>query len=140
MRALNGKTGDAMDASRFDTLIKSMTTDRIMRRGMMSSVVAMVMALLAAPTTPETDARKHTNTKRRKRRKKANQRENERDHAQRRRVQPEKNKKEAQEKEEGPQLQLIKAEGCQAGLAFNPATPLDVLQWVIDKVDLDPGS
>ncbi|KQV99801.1 ribulose-phosphate 3-epimerase [Rhizobacter sp. Root1221] len=33
-------------------------------------------------------------------------------------------------------LQLIKAEGCQAGLVFNPATPLDVLEWVIDKVDL----
>ncbi len=33
-------------------------------------------------------------------------------------------------------LQLIKAEGCQAGLVFNPAAPLDVLEWVIDKVDL----
>ncbi|WP_372527625.1 ribulose-phosphate 3-epimerase [Piscinibacter sp.] len=33
-------------------------------------------------------------------------------------------------------LQLIKGEGCQAGLVFNPATPLDVLEWVIDKVDL----
>jgi ribulose-phosphate 3-epimerase len=33
-------------------------------------------------------------------------------------------------------LQLIKAEGCQAGLVFNPATPLDVLEYVIDKVDL----
>ena len=33
-------------------------------------------------------------------------------------------------------LQLIKAEGKQAGLVFNPATPLDVLDWVIDKVDL----
>ena len=33
-------------------------------------------------------------------------------------------------------LQLIHAEGCQAGLVFNPATPLDVLEWVIDKVDL----
>jgi ribulose-phosphate 3-epimerase len=33
-------------------------------------------------------------------------------------------------------LQLIKGEGCQAGLVFNPATPLDVLDWVIDKVDL----
>jgi ribulose-phosphate 3-epimerase len=33
-------------------------------------------------------------------------------------------------------LQLIKAQGCQAGLVFNPAVPLDVLQWVIDKVDL----
>ena len=33
-------------------------------------------------------------------------------------------------------LQLIKAEGCQAGLVFNPAAPIDVLEWVIDKVDL----
>jgi ribulose-phosphate 3-epimerase len=33
-------------------------------------------------------------------------------------------------------LQLIRAEGAQAGLVFNPATPLDVLDWVIDKVDL----
>ena len=33
-------------------------------------------------------------------------------------------------------LQLIRGLGCQAGLAFNPATPLDILEWVIDKVDL----
>jgi ribulose-phosphate 3-epimerase len=33
-------------------------------------------------------------------------------------------------------LQLIRAEGCQAGLVFNPALPLDVLDWVLDKVDL----
>ena len=33
-------------------------------------------------------------------------------------------------------LQLIKAEGIQAGLVFNPAEPLDVLEWVIDKVDV----
>ncbi|MFY8019528.1 MAG: ribulose-phosphate 3-epimerase, partial [Inhella sp.] len=33
-------------------------------------------------------------------------------------------------------LQLIKAEGKQAGLVFNPGTPLDVLDWVLDKVDL----
>jgi ribulose-phosphate 3-epimerase len=33
-------------------------------------------------------------------------------------------------------LQLIKAEGAQAGLVFNPAEPLDVLEWVIDRVDL----
>lgn len=33
-------------------------------------------------------------------------------------------------------LQLIQGEGCKAGLVFNPATPLDVLEWVIDKVDM----
>ena len=33
-------------------------------------------------------------------------------------------------------LQLIRGAGCQAGLVFNPAAPLDVLEWVIDKVDL----
>ncbi|MBE0546931.1 MAG: ribulose-phosphate 3-epimerase [Rubrivivax sp.] len=33
-------------------------------------------------------------------------------------------------------LQLIHGEGCKAGLVFNPATPLDVLEWAIDKVDL----
>jgi ribulose-phosphate 3-epimerase len=33
-------------------------------------------------------------------------------------------------------LQLIRSRGCQAGLVFNPATPLDALEWVIDKVDL----
>ncbi len=33
-------------------------------------------------------------------------------------------------------LQLIKAEGKQAGLVFNPATPLDALEYVIDKIDL----
>jgi ribulose-phosphate 3-epimerase len=33
-------------------------------------------------------------------------------------------------------LQLLKAAGCQAGLTFNPAMPIDVLEWVIDKVDL----
>ena len=33
-------------------------------------------------------------------------------------------------------LQLIKAEGKQAGLVFNPATPLHALEYVIDKVDL----
>jgi ribulose-phosphate 3-epimerase len=33
-------------------------------------------------------------------------------------------------------LQLIKAEGRQCGLVFNPATPLDVLEWTIDKVDV----
>jgi len=33
-------------------------------------------------------------------------------------------------------LQLIRAAGCRAGLVFNPAASLDVLDWVIDKVDL----
>ncbi len=33
-------------------------------------------------------------------------------------------------------LQVIKGEGKQAGLVFNPAAPLDVLEWVIDKVDV----
>ena len=33
-------------------------------------------------------------------------------------------------------LQAIKAAGCQAGLAFNPAAPLSVLEWTIDKLDL----
>ena len=33
-------------------------------------------------------------------------------------------------------LQLIASESCKAGLVFNPATPLDVLEHVIDKVDM----
>lgn len=33
-------------------------------------------------------------------------------------------------------LQLIKDLGCKAGLAFNPATPLQVLDHIIDKLDL----
>jgi ribulose-phosphate 3-epimerase len=33
-------------------------------------------------------------------------------------------------------LQLIKAEGCKSGLVFNPATPLDYLKYVMDKVDM----
>ncbi len=33
-------------------------------------------------------------------------------------------------------LQLIKGEGCKSGLVFNPATTLDVLKYVIDKVDI----
>ena len=33
-------------------------------------------------------------------------------------------------------LQLIKENGCQAGLVFNPATPLSILDWAIDKVDM----
>ena len=33
-------------------------------------------------------------------------------------------------------IQAIKARGCKAGLVFNPAEPLDVLDWVIDDIDL----
>jgi ribulose-phosphate 3-epimerase len=33
-------------------------------------------------------------------------------------------------------LQTIRDAGCRAGLVFNPATPLDALEWVIEKVDL----
>jgi len=33
-------------------------------------------------------------------------------------------------------LALIKESGCQAGLVFNPATPLSVLEWAIEKVDM----
>jgi len=31
---------------------------------------------------------------------------------------------------------LIKEQGCKAGLVFNPATPLDYLDHVLDKIDL----
>ena len=33
-------------------------------------------------------------------------------------------------------LQLIREQGCQAGLVFNPATPLTYLEHVMDKVDV----
>jgi ribulose-phosphate 3-epimerase len=33
-------------------------------------------------------------------------------------------------------LGLIREQGCKAGLVFNPATPLDWLQHVMDKVDM----
>jgi len=33
-------------------------------------------------------------------------------------------------------IQNIKAHGCKAGLVFNPAASLDVLDWVIDDIDL----
>ncbi|MCP5314668.1 MAG: ribulose-phosphate 3-epimerase [Chromatiaceae bacterium] len=33
-------------------------------------------------------------------------------------------------------LQLIKSEGCKAGLVFNPATPLSHLEYVMDKIDM----
>ena len=33
-------------------------------------------------------------------------------------------------------LGLIRDQGCRSGLVFNPATPLDTLEYVIDKVDM----
>jgi len=33
-------------------------------------------------------------------------------------------------------LGLIRDSGCQAGLVFNPATPLEHMDWVMDKLDL----
>lgn len=33
-------------------------------------------------------------------------------------------------------LGLIRDQGCQAGLVFNPATPLDVMDYVLDKLDV----
>lgn len=33
-------------------------------------------------------------------------------------------------------LGVILEHGCRPGLVFNPATPLDCLRWVIDKVDM----
>ena len=33
-------------------------------------------------------------------------------------------------------IQVIKGKGCKAGLVFNPAEELDVLDWVIDDIDL----
>src|SRR6202034_1984185 len=33
-------------------------------------------------------------------------------------------------------VQVIKAAGCQAGLAFNPATSLEILEYLLDKIDL----
>jgi len=33
-------------------------------------------------------------------------------------------------------LQLIRDHGCKTGLVFNPATPLDYLDYVMDKLDL----
>jgi ribulose-phosphate 3-epimerase len=33
-------------------------------------------------------------------------------------------------------LQAIRAAGCRSGLVFNPAEPVDRLEWVLDKVDL----
>ena len=33
-------------------------------------------------------------------------------------------------------IQLIRSHGCQAGLVLNPATPVEVLDWVLDDLDL----
>ncbi|HEC17184.1 MAG TPA: ribulose-phosphate 3-epimerase [Sedimenticola sp.] len=33
-------------------------------------------------------------------------------------------------------LQLIRDEGCKAGLVFNPATPLSCLEYVLDRLDM----
>jgi ribulose-phosphate 3-epimerase len=33
-------------------------------------------------------------------------------------------------------LQLIRSAGCQTGLVFNPAAPLDVLEWTLEELDL----
>ena len=33
-------------------------------------------------------------------------------------------------------LQLVRDQGCKSGLVFNPATPLDYLDYVMDKVDM----
>lgn len=33
-------------------------------------------------------------------------------------------------------IQAIRSKGCKAGLVFNPAAELDVLDWVIDDIDL----
>lgn len=33
-------------------------------------------------------------------------------------------------------VQLIKSHGCKAGVVLNPATPIDVLDWVLDELDL----
>ena len=33
-------------------------------------------------------------------------------------------------------IQLIKSHGCKAGLVLNPATPVDVLDWVLEDLDM----
>ena len=33
-------------------------------------------------------------------------------------------------------VQAIRAAGCKAGVVFNPAQPLDVLDWIIEDIDL----
>ena len=46
---------------------------------------------------------------------------------------PDENRLIAQRREK---LQQIRDRGCEAGLAFNPATSLDALRYVADKVDV----
>jgi len=33
-------------------------------------------------------------------------------------------------------ISLIKEKGCQAGLVLNPTTPLDILDWTLDQLDM----
>merc|ERR1719247_1837540 len=33
-------------------------------------------------------------------------------------------------------LQLVRSHGCKSGLVFNPSTSLDILKYVLDKVDI----
>ncbi len=33
-------------------------------------------------------------------------------------------------------ISLIKEKGCQAGLAFNPTTPLNILDWTLEQLDM----
>jgi ribulose-phosphate 3-epimerase len=33
-------------------------------------------------------------------------------------------------------LQLIRDQGCKSGLVFNPGTPIDCLEYLIDKIDV----
>ena len=33
-------------------------------------------------------------------------------------------------------IELIRENGCQAGLVLNPATSVDILQWTLDKIDM----
>ncbi|MCG8413464.1 MAG: ribulose-phosphate 3-epimerase [Pseudomonadales bacterium] len=33
-------------------------------------------------------------------------------------------------------LQLVRDQGCKSGLVFNPATPIDCLEFVMDKIDV----
>ncbi len=33
-------------------------------------------------------------------------------------------------------LQLIRDQGCKAGIVFNPSTPLEHMDWVMDKLDI----